>query len=468
MAGFAAEFPINPQRSIHDVIRLACKWIAGSPHSAFKNGIVNDLPHNGEQSVSAGKEQVLLAHATTSDGEIGGLRYEKTEDALAWTTTIVSLKSSGKHILRMEVACEALTTLAQLPPPKKPYFIKQALAELGGGDDGEIPVTDLAFRLSSGEEAVAASLILGTAKNSLPIVYVSAGFGDQHLVDPAELARFVGGLAHVIVEPSRAFSYVVKGLTKSQNVFGGTVGVYWPNSEQRTVYFGVESARAGKALAIRVAKDIRVVLSNRRQRSNCTWTHLKEAIAKSRYEQLKAAGSTELNQYVLAFDDDIAAKQQIINEREQEISRLTSEIRRLSGIEQVSQGGLIEFGDEQDLYQGEVRDIVISALQDSVGLVAHPGSRREHVLRALLAANTPGGQSEVISKEIKALLRDYRSMDAKTRTALTRLGFDLSEEGKHWKAIFQGDPRYKFTFPKTGSDHRGGLNMVRDINNALF
>jgi hypothetical protein len=287
-------------------------------------------------------------------------------------------------------------------------------------------------------------------------------------VDPAELARFVGGLAHVIVEPNRAFSYVVKRLTKSRNVFGGTVGVYWPNSEKRTTYFGEESARAGKTLAIQIAKDIRVALSNRRQRSNCTWTHLKEAVAKSRYEQLKAEGSTELNQYVSAFDDDIAAKQQVIDEREQEIARLTSEIRRLTGIEQAAHGGLVELGEEQDLYEGEVRDVIISALKDAVERVAHPGSRREHVLRDLLAANKPGGRADAMSEEIKSLLRDYRQMDAKTRTALTRLGFDLSEEGKHWKAIFQGDPRYTFTLPKTGSDHRGGLNMVRDINNALF
>ncbi|MFT3718644.1 hypothetical protein [Pseudorhodoferax sp.] len=467
MASFAAEFPIDPQRSTHDVIRLACQWITGSPHSAFEHDALIGLPHSGEQSVSVGAEQVTLAHSPTLDGEVGGLRYERSEESLAWTTTIVSLKSSGKHILRMEVVCEALSTLARLPPPKKPYFIKQALSELGGGNDGEIPVTDQPFRLSAGEESAAAKLILGTAHNSLPIVYVSAGFGDQYLVDPAELARFVGGLAHVIVEPNRAFSHIVKRLTRSRNVFGGAIGVYWPNSEKRISYFGEESARAGKALAIKIAKDIRVALSNRRQRSNCTWAHLKEAVAKSRYEQLKADGSTELNQYVSAFDDEIAAKQQVVIERDQEIARLNSEIRRLSSIEQAAQGGLIELGEEQDLYQGEVRDIIISALQDAVGRVVK-NSRREHVLSDLLNTNVPGGRAEAMSEEIKALLRDYRSMDAKTRTALTRLGFELSEDGKHWKAIFQGDSRYTFSFPKTGGDYRGGLNTVRDINNALF
>lgn len=130
--------------------------------------------------------------------------------------------------------------------------------------------------------------------------------------------------------------------------------------------------------------------------------------------------------------------------------------------------GLLKHGDEADLYDGEVRDIVLAALKDALDRVAQPGSRRDHVLRDLLEANEPRGEAEKMREELKGLLRDYRSMDGKTKTALTRLGFDLSDDGKHWKAVFQGDPRYTFAFPKTGSDHRGGLNMVSDINSKLF
>ncbi|MFG6412469.1 hypothetical protein ACG02S_01005 [Roseateles sp. DC23W] len=470
MANFAAEFPVNPKWSVADVARLACRWITGSPHTAFASDALDTFPNNGELTVSAGVEHVVLAHAKTASGEIGGLRYERTEDGLAWTTSIVSLKTDGQHLLRMEVVCEALTTQVRLPPPKKPYFIKQALTELGGGDDGEVPVTDRPFRLSAGEENVAASLILGTARNSLPIVYVSAGVDDRPMVDPDELARYVGGLAHVVVEPSRSFSYGVKRLTKSRNVFGGTVGVYWPNSDRRNSYFSDDgdSDRASRALAIDIAKDIRVALSNRRQSSDCTWAHLKEAVAKNTYEQLKLAGSTEVDKFISAFDDESKAKELVITERGQEIDRLKADLRRLRSIEQSSEAGLLKHGSEADLYDGEVRDIVLAALKDALDRVAQPGSRRDHVLRDLLEANELGGEAEKMREELKGLLRDYRSMDGKTKTALTRLGFDLSDDGKHWKAIFQGDPRYTFAFPKTGSDHRGGLNMVSDINSKLF
>lgn len=467
MANFSTEFPIDPKNSVAEVMRLACEWITGSPHTKIPEADLQERPENGERSVAVGIERVELAHVQAGDAEIGGLRYERTDEDMAWTTSIVTLKTPDRHLLSLQVLCEALNTAVRLPPPKKPYFIRQALAELGGGADGEIPITDQPFRLSPGEEQVAAALILGTARNTLPIVYVSAGYRDGHLVNPDELAKYVSGMAHVVVEPSRTFSYKVKLLTKSRNVYGGTVGVYWPNSEARRAYFRDDSTPNARALELAVAKDIRVALSNRRQRTNCTWAHLKETVAKRRFEQLKAAGSTELQAYVDAFDADIAAKQARIVDAEHEIARLTAEVRRLSALEQSSEGGVIKQGEEQDLYEHEIRDIVIDAL-DAASRAARVGSRRQHVLFDLLKANTASGARQRLEDEIKSLFKTYRDMDARTRNALARMGFDLSEDGKHYKAVFQGDGRYTFTIPKTSSDHRAGKNMASDVNNTLF
>ena len=69
---------------------------------------------------------------------------------------------------------------------------------------------------------------------------------------------------------------------------------------------------------------------------------------------------------------------------------------------------------------------------------------------------------------MKNLLRGYRSMDAKTKNGLIEMGFDVAEDGKHYKLTFMGDDRYTFTLPKSGSDHRGGLNAASDISRLLF
>lgn len=467
MANFSTEFPIDSKNTIETVLRLACKWISGSPHSKIQEPDLQQLPINSEVTFGIEDEQVNISHVHSGDSEIGGLRYIRMDKGLQWTTSIVTLKTEDRHLLSIQVICEAMNTAARLPPPKKPYFIRQALDELGGGYDGEIPVTDKPFRLSANEESIAAALILGTAKNTLPIIYVSAGFHEGHLVDPDELAKFVSGMAHVVVEPSRAFSYKMKGLTASKNVFGGTVGVYWPKTHARNSYFIDENTPNARSLQLELAKDIRIALSNRRQVTQCTWTNLKEAVARNRFEQLKLKGSTELQDYIKAFDTDIAAQQDRITEAEEEIGRLTAEIRRLSIVTQSSADGLLRRGDEQDLFEHEITDIIIEALAEASRSVRE-GSRREHVLQDLIAANTHSGARQGLEQEIKAVLKTYQEMNAKTKSALVRLGFDITEDGKHYKAVFQGDGRYTFPISKSGSDHRTGKNLTSDINNKLF
>ena len=320
---FSTEFPIDPAKSVEDVVRLACEWISGSPHTKVPKSDLNELPVDAEKTVSVESEHVTTATATTQDFAIGGLRYVRTEGSLEWTTSIVSLKTTERHLLSIQVSCEALNTAVRLPPPKKPYFIRQALARLGGGMDGEIPVADKPFRLAEGEAGIAAALISGLAKNKLPIVYVSAGFDENHLINPDELAQYVSGMAHVVVEPSRQFSYLVKTLTNSRNAFGGTVGVYWPESDARTSYFIDETMPNPRAIQLEIAKDIRLALANRRLRSTCTWAHLKETISRKRYELLKSQGSTALQEYIDAFDAEQAAKDGKLIEAEQEISTPT-------------------------------------------------------------------------------------------------------------------------------------------------
>lgn len=333
--------------------------------------------------------------------------------------------------------------------------------------DGEIPVTNKPFKLSEGEAGIASALISGFAKNKLPIIYVSAGFDDNHLVNPNELAQYVSGMAHVVVEPNREFSYQLKTLSNSRNTFGGTIGVYWPESDARKAYFIDESMPNQRALQLEIAKDIRLALSNRRIRSTCTWAHLKETISRKKFDLLKSQGSTELNKYIEAFDAEQEAKDGKLIEAELEISRLHAEIKRLASANQAHSTGILTTGKEQDLYSCEVRDTVISALQEALR-TTHKNSRRQHIITDLISSNQSSQHAEKIQEEIKSLLRSYRDMDAPTRNALTRLGFSISDDGKHYKMIFQGDGRYTFILPKTSSDHRAGKNMASDINNALF
>lgn len=468
MISFSTEFPIAEKNSVRDVLRLACDTIESSPHTKIPKRALAELPAEGETEFCFGNESVTVALARSDEYEIGGVRYSRLEkNSLEWTITSVTFKTAERHLLSIQVSCEALNTAIRLPAPQKPFFVGQVISKLGGGADGLIPVTDQPFRLDNEEVDAAAQLIRGSAENRLPIVYVSVSNDGAYIVDPDRLAGMLSGMAHVVVEPSREFSRALKTLVDGRNVYGGTVGVYWPESNARKAYFVSAELSTPDAVHSEIAKDIRVALSHRRQMTDCSWLHLRETISKNRYEKLKSEGSTELNQYIEAFDAEIKAKGKRIEEAESEISRLNAEVKRLEAMNQTRSSGLLERGKESDFYENEIKDFVLEAIELALRNVVTP-SRREHVLADLLKANAKTGKAEQFRTEIKNIFKSSGSLDAKTRSVLERLGFDISEDGKHHKAVFHGDGRYTFSISKSASDHRSGKNMASDINRTLF
>lgn len=468
MINFFTEFPIDSSKTVGDVLRLACDSIESSPHSKIQKGALLELPDEGEAEFVQEHERVLVASSRGTGFEIGGVRYVLVEkNALEWAITTVCLKTPDRHFISVRVSCDALSTAIRLPAPRKPYFIGQVIAKLGGGMDGSIPVTDQPFFLNEEEVSVAAALILGTAENRLPIVYVSSDFDGSYIVSPKRLAKKLAGMAHVVVEPSRAFSTKLQYVVDRRNVYFGTVGVYWPESNARKAYYRTEQLTDAEALHSEIFADVRSALAHRRQMTDCSWAHLKEALSKNRYEKLKAAGSTEVDDFIQAFDAEIKAKETKIAEAEDEIARLNSELKKQVLASQARAGSLVRHGNEQDFYDGEIRDIVIDALNDQLRTVA-ADSRRAHVLLDLIAANTSIGKASKLRDEIKSLFKTSGSLDSKTRTQLNKLGFDVSEDGKHYKAVFHGDGRYTFSISKSASDHRSGKNMASDINKKLF
>lgn len=468
MIQYSIEFPIHEKNSVLDVLRLAHEWIGGGRYTKIKKQDFESLPENSEVTVIKDDEVVTTGLAKTEKLEIGGVRWVHVERGnLEWTTSVVSTKTDIQHLLSIQVVCEALSTASRLPEPKKPVFVAQVLDRLGGGMDGQIPVTEKPFLLNEDEVHIAAALMSGAAGNKLPIVYVSATYDGKHIVEPKALSKSLAGMAHVIVEPSRAFSAVLRRETKSRNVYGGNVGVYWPESNARKSYYLEGEKDDGSDIPIAVAKDVRIALANRRQQSYCNWLYLKESISRCRYEALKATDSKELNDYVSAWDAEIKAKDDRIKEAEGEIERLRSDLRRQNSLYQSASTGLLSVGDEQNLYESEILDLVIGALRDYQKSVLS-GSRRDHVINDLLAHNPINGSGEVLQSEIRSLFKTYVTMDSRTRSALKRIGFDISEDGKHYKLVFQGDGRYTFSVSKTSSDHRAGKNTASDINKKIF
>jgi len=322
-------------------------------------------------------------------------------------------------------------------------------------------------RLENVDIDIAARLISGSSECRLPIVYVSSGYQGDYIVNSDRLASELGGMAHVVLEPNRAFSLRLKLEVGSENVYGGTIGVYWPDGAGRRSFFLGREYESSAEIQHAVVEEVRSALANRRPLDRCTWAAVQALVSRSTFEALRAAGSQEVGKYVEEFDKEIQAKAEQLEDAEREIARLRAEIRKYETRTPIGSGLALRTGKEQDLYPGELAGIVREAIQDASTRVVQD-SRRAHVLSAIMNVNEVSSDAERMREELRDLLRGFKGLDARIRRGLDRMGFTISEEGKHCKLVFQGDDRYTFVLPKSGSDQRGGLNAASDISRLLF
>lgn len=468
MLSFATEFSVDASRTTADFLQAMVTWISGSPHTSLSADMLRELQQKEEASVLSGNERVESLVSRTADLDLAGIRYGRHDDDLEWLTTIVFSRTSFDAWIGIRVECESLHAAARLPSAKKPVVVRTVLESLGGAADGPLPVRDQAHILTNTDIELAAKLIRGDAGCRLPIVYVSARFQGGYLVDVNRLSADLSGMAHVVVEPNRPFSVRLQLEVDSENVYGGTIGIYWPEGGgRRAFYLGGEYSTPGH-LAAAIKDEVRAALLNRRPIARCTWAFVRETASRQAIQSLKVSGSKAIEDYVKTFDQEIEAKNQRLEDAEREIQRLHNELRKYEARAGTASAGLLKPGRERDVYANEVLGILLDAIEDAATRVPQD-SRRQHVLTSILEANKlENNPLEGRREHLKKLLRGMSTIDGKMRRELEGMGFSISEDGKHFKLVFQGDDRYTYTLPKSGSDWRGGLNAASDIARLLF
>src|SRR5690606_26011686 len=125
----------------------------------------------------------------------------------------------------------------------------------------------------------------------LPLVYVSVRRSRQPFVDVDDLARRLAGMAHVIVEPSRQFSFALARNTRHTNAYDGAVGIYWPSGMARQSRFLPSSFSTPRDMEDEIVERVRIALTYIRPDSRCTFAYLRELLSRARIEQLRAEGS---------------------------------------------------------------------------------------------------------------------------------------------------------------------------------
>lgn len=463
MLSFTAEFPVADEVTAEHFSQAIRKWICGSRYTLFSSEALRDLGTTENWQAEVQNEVVESLVEITDDFESVAVVYRKTDAGLIWTSTIVFSGQPGSNWVSVRVDSVAVHPTAKVPDALKPAVIKVLINELRGGIDGEFRLAHDPVILTKSEVEIAIRIVNNETDSYLPIVYVSTHFDGRYAVAPSALAKELLGMAHVVAEPDREFSLELMRSTQRRNVYGGNIAVYWPEGGGRRSFF---ASGTPADMQQRIVDEVRQSLNNRRPMLRCTLNAVKELRSRRQINLLKDAGSAEVDKYIAAFESEAQAKANDLAAAELEIRRLKSEVRMYEA-QDVSSNGLGFKLSERDYYDGEIFNIVREAIEGGIARVP-ADSRRQHVLQALAEANPDNGASSRYRERLKASLRGYTHMDAKTRKELEDMGFSITEQGKHYKLLYQGDDRYTFPLSKSGSDHRAGLNAAADISRLFF
>ena len=476
MRAFATEFPIKPQSSAAFVAHLI-QWLRGTRYSEVLNCVENEIePDNFFAQAPSGEALRIRELNTGKKISAVGFRHDYPDgDGRNWRTEAVMLcNDSEQHSVRLRTQCQAKTLGAKLDNPRKPYLIKALLSDGWGGDDGLLAVTDSPLWSTPQHLHLVEKVLTGDATKDLPVVFISAKGNHSWDLSKDEIERLayrLGGVAHVIVEPDRQFSFDLKHLTNGQNVYGGYIGIYAPTIGLIGRYFVGWDLPTTEALIERIEGAV-IALRTRMPARGWDWSELQEASLRSRRSAV--GNELEFKELEAIYLEEIEGlKEQISEQRFQidEQNTLISENERI----------LTELDDEPlrslqarvgtQLYSGEIADRLRLAAKvaiqnsDRAGIDDHTA----HVLNVFAEDMERSRQGQSFVEQLKSSMSSNDNLINALIPFLENHGFTKKSENKHIRLEPAKDLSGigSITISKTPSDFRAHKNMRSQVFKIL-
>lgn len=476
LTSFSTEFPVQPIANSAAFLAQVINWLRGTKYSTvLDDSEEKDLDAEAPIVRASTGEELRLRVLSGGDGkEAIGFRHDfPDQEGRLWRTEAVLRKGaaeSGQDFIRLRTQCVAQRAGAQLETPRKPYLLKALLQDGWGGTDGLLDVTDQPLWLDNTDasEELARKITEGSASRHLPVLYLSAiGNGRWTLPrsDIERLAFQLGGVAHVVAEPDRAFSYRLRDASAGQNVYGGTFGLAVPGRGiSRKLYLGGQLADP-RALQ-QAAQELSCLVRSHMPAEGWDWTELQEQALRRQRERNRARLSQRETEEL--YEGEIAALRDQISQLKEQIAQSNladatapEEDLRLSNI-------AAQLGPE--IYPGELQDRLRSAAKivdenaDKYGL----DMRSRAVLSAVVSLPVSEGVKELL-EDLKRATKDPNRMADQVGQLLGRHGYQEKSRNKHLR--LEAQTGFKgldaVTVPTTPSDSRGLTNMRKQIERTL-
>ena len=477
-------------------IKLVLEWNQGSPH---ESNVIKGIDWKGERNIRYGNEKLWIDIEEYRNKNIIAVRFEKIEeDGAVWDTDYVMNFQDMKMSIRLDRSYleEALTID---PKFSTPHFITLLIERGFVKKDGLLEVLKKPIFIDNSNIQILADIINGETIYRLPIVYISKTYYDENPVNVSLLASKLKGAAHVLVQDSNCTNNRLKTLCNENNEYYGAIGIYFPRQamgHRRYLYrrvTGIDNRLLEKVVQVVIQysnsqmietlytwQGVNALLRDRLFCQKEERAQVEEERRTALYELLQLKGNLDKTQKKMqqkAIEEAKAEADKILDSFEEDMLKLQEQVEQLSRandaltsenyglrskINYDDRVPVVFFGDEEEFYSGEIKEMILDALEESLK-AATPKTRRYDVLNDILENNAYEKIHEERETIIKNLFKNYKTLSGITRQELKDIGFEITDDGKHYRLTYYGDDRYKTTIAKTGSDWREGKNIAATI-----
>ena len=477
MLPFSTEFPVRALNNRAAFVAEVTAWLRGTSYSTvLASDSERDLDSENAHLRSPTGEELRLRELNLADDwhAIGFRHYFPDTEGRLWQTEGVLRRSAAEgeqDLVRLRTHCIARDPGARLESPRKPYLIKALLKNGWGGADALFAVSDQPFWLGDTDEGVATARAVtrGEATKWLPTVYISAASGGAWLLSQREIEKLaydLGGIAHVVVEPNRAFSFDLRDKTEGRNAYGGTVGLSAPGQGiVRRYYLGwqIQDGRE-LAAAVRAAASS---LRGQMPASGWDWTELQEQALRAQRKRdrnrLTAAESEQL------YIEEIENLQDKIRQLKDQLSARPADSVGTDEGEFSTENLVSRLGPE--VYSGEISDRLRLAAKTTLSVMDQVGldTRSKTILQRVVDRLPVSPALSELSEDLARATKDPKRVASELTSLLGRHGYFEKSDNKHIRlqAAKGFDGLESITLPKTPSENRGLKNLRKQIERTL-
>jgi len=461
MIGFNTILSLSKETTVERFLEICRLWQRGSPHTTLA---IDDRPIQDGLLYTSDQESMEFLLVEVEGGVHCGVRHIRKDVDGEWQTDVVGYKTAD-HFKVAIVSSRShfqITTYSSLP--LTPYIVGLLIRETGPMFDDDIQITSEAREVTAEHVSEISELMNSSKSNIMPVVYISAPFNPQetYMVNPRLLAQKLAGLAHVYYESDSRVSRMLKNVTDGKNAYNGSIGIYWPDHSFKRFLM----SDTDENMIQKIQNYIKRVLNTRRPIDECRWSYV-QSLKYQRAIGQYLEGAEENHQFIdYALQENRMLMEQIQN-LEAEVFYLREQQRKLLSNEIEEQKPLIFKGKEIELFDNEQAEIIIELIEDKIR-TGNVSMRMRNMLMSILEANERTSNKEVYLTQLKKVLTEPGGLSKQGKRDLVKLGFNLTEDGKHYKLEIKGDGRYSHPIAKTPSDFRSQENNFSQLKRHLF